>query len=574
MLALALVVILAVGFTSGIYLEDRLADWIESTVEAELQRAARAGRDLIELSDESLSIVTMDPIADRLGESLAARVTIIDERGVVLGDSELSSAGVGTIQNHGSRPEVRAARESGIGVAHRYSATMHVPMLYVAVPFERSDGGGTIRVARPLEIVEEAIGYVRLSLLVAGLIGLGVAIMVLLGASYLMSRAFDAVIERARAAATAQSGLPRESDGRQRHQVRGITGMADELDRMVEVLVEERDRFEIILDGMGDAVLALDSEQRVTLANSASLELLELDRSPVGQTLLETVRAPELVDLVDAVHTGDEEVEEFELPGHQGRRVFAWCTPLRAAEGTVIVMHDVTEMRRLESVRRDFVANVSHELRTPVTVIRANAETLLDGALEEPDQARQFTSGILRNAERLSRLVSDLLDLSRIESRQWKFESVPITVKDAVERAMDAVLTTAAQKKLELAVDLDIELQVLADEKALDEVLVNLLDNAVKYAAPQGLVEVSARSLGKDVRVEVRDDGPGIEERHRERLFERFYRVDTGRSREMGGTGLGLAIVKHLVEAMGGAVGFEPSPTGGSVFWLSLKSGG
>jgi two-component system phosphate regulon sensor histidine kinase PhoR len=239
-----------------------------------------------------------------------------------------------------------------------------------------------------------------------------------------------------------------------------------------------------------------------------------------------------------------------------------------------LVLHDVTEMRRLEAVRRDFVANVSHELRTPVSVIRANAETLLDGALEDEKRARTFLDALVRNADRLSRILADLLDLSRLEAGRYALDLEPIALSPAVEKVVELVETRAKEKSIAVAIDVAPELAAHADARAFEQVLLNLIDNAVKYTPASGHILVSARRVEELIRVEVTDDGPGIEPRHRARLFERFYRVDPGRSRDVGGTGLGLAIVKHLVESMGGRVGMEPAAGAphGSTFWVTLAA--
>jgi two-component system phosphate regulon sensor histidine kinase PhoR len=248
-------------------------------------------------------------------------------------------------------------------------------------------------------------------------------------------------------------------------------------------------------------------------------------------------------------------------------------THLRAGEGRVVVLQDVTELRRLETVRQDFVANVSHELRTPVSVIRANAETLLAGALSDPERARQFVEALHRSSERLSALIADLLDISRIDSGEMHIDLQPLAVAPLVRAAIENLGAAAGQKGLDLTADLPDELAARVDERALTQVLVNLLDNALKYTPAGGYIEIRGTSTADGVRIEVRDDGPGIEARLRERIFERFYRVDRGRSREMGGTGLGLSIVKNLVEAMGGRVGVEPNRPRGSVFWILLPNG-
>jgi two-component system phosphate regulon sensor histidine kinase PhoR len=222
-------------------------------------------------------------------------------------------------------------------------------------------------------------------------------------------------------------------------------------------------------------------------------------------------------------------------------------------------------------VRRDFVANVSHELRTPVAVIRANAETLLAGAKDDPQMAPKLIDGLHRNAERLARILADLLDLSRLDAGQYRLDVAPVAVRTVTEQSLSAVETQAQKRGITVEVAVPPSIAVKADAKALDQILVNLIDNGVKYTRADGHVWVEAKEIGDDsVRIEVRDDGPGIADKHRERVFERFYRADPSRSREAGGTGLGLSIVKHLVESMGGEVGVEPNAPRGSIFWLQL----
>jgi two-component system phosphate regulon sensor histidine kinase PhoR len=255
-----------------------------------------------------------------------------------------------------------------------------------------------------------------------------------------------------------------------------------------------------------------------------------------------------------------------------GVRLVAQVAPARSGDGAMLLLQDVTSMRRLETIRRDFVANVSHELRTPVSIIRANAETLLSGALDDPRFAGKMVDAIHRNAERLARILADLLDLSRLEAGQYRIELNALALAPAIEQAAASVETAAAAKQIAVTADVAADLVAAADAKALDQILVNLIENAVKYTPPGGHVWITARSRGERVRIEVRDDGPGIAPKDRERIFERFYRVDPGRSRDLGGTGLGLSIVKHLVESLQGAIGVDPNHPAGSVFWVELRA--
>jgi two-component system phosphate regulon sensor histidine kinase PhoR len=335
--------------------------------------------------------------------------------------------------------------------------------------------------------------------------------------------------------------------------------------------VKERDRLNTILHGVSEGLLAIDADNRVDLANDAAKNLLGLRSDPVGRKLVETIRIPALVNLSEQGGTA-QRTAEFAVEDPP-RYLLATTTPLRATGGMVVVLHDMTGIRNIENIRRDLVANVSHELRTPVSIIRANAETLLDGAMQDPEQARTFVQAILRHSERLSNLLSDLLDLAKIEGGAYPLCLENLNVRGAVQRAVDTLSRTAKNKGLTLKVSISSEMFVLADIQALDQVLVNLLDNAIKYSFDSGVIEFKASATDDAVRIIVSDDGPGIAERHRSRIFERFYRIDTGRSRALGGTGLGLSIVKHLAMLMHGTVGIEPVEPHGSAFWITLPQG-
>jgi two-component system, OmpR family, phosphate regulon sensor histidine kinase PhoR len=344
-----------------------------------------------------------------------------------------------------------------------------------------------------------------------------------------------------------------------------INFLADDVHKSHGALARERMLLSAVAEGLTQGVIAVDGEHRIELLNDAARKMLGVTSSPVGELLIDFVRVPELFDLIDSDVAATAEVQLPNTPRALIRTARKW-----GGDGRVLLLEDVTAMRRLETVRRDFVANVSHELRTPVAVIRANAETLKAGAKDDPAIAGKLIDGLHRNAERLARILADLLDLSRLDAGQYRLELSPVPVAPVIEQALSAVELQAAQRKVTVTVAIPDALAVRADPKALDHILVNLLDNGVKYGRPDGNVWVEARPAGTDVRIEVRDDGPGIADKHRARVFERFYRADPSRSREAGGTGLGLSIVKHLVESMGGDVGVEPNAPQGSIFWLRL----
>ena len=359
--------------------------------------------------------------------------------------------------------------------------------------------------------------------------------------------------------------------------------LAGSFSRTVGELRGERDLVSRILDGMQEGVLLLDKEGKVALMNPALREMLLLTADVSGQPLLEVVRHAELKELLDRARTTKSTCSgEIELGGLKPRRLLVRGTAFtQHAGGLLAVFFDVTDIRRLESLRRDFVANVSHELRTPVTAVLSAAETL-DMALDkDPEGARRFLGIIERNASRLQGLIEDLLDLSRIESRELKLRPERFAFEPFATHLLGLFRDRADKKKISLRLECSPShssativgtsgLQVESDRRALEQVLTNLVDNGVKYCAEGCTVTLRAERCDASTRLLVEDDGPGIEEKHMGRLFERFYRVDAGRSREMGGTGLGLSICKHLVEAMGGSISVRSTVGKGTTFEIRL----
>ncbi|HTT71396.1 MAG TPA: ATP-binding protein [Anaeromyxobacteraceae bacterium] len=324
-----------------------------------------------------------------------------------------------------------------------------------------------------------------------------------------------------------------------------------------------------LLAALTDPAALLARDGRVRVANAA-FEALSPRGRPAGLTALEIMRSAELAEAVRRALEGHARHLEVEAPGAR-RKWLAQLSPLLRGE-VLLILRDVTEAKRAEAVRRDFVANASHELRTPVAAIRGAAETLLDGALDDPLTARRFVDMVARQAERLERLTKDLLDLSRIESGQLTLDLHRVELRPLVDSVLSLHAERASEKALHLRSEVEEGLAARADPRALEQVLVNLVDNAVKFTPTEGAVTLLAARESDRVVLSVADTGPGIDRHHLARLFERFYRVDPGRSREQGGTGLGLAIVKHLAQAQGGEVGVE-SGSGGSRFWVRLPAG-
>jgi len=434
-------------------------------------------------------------------------------------------------------------------------------------------GGAVLLATEPGPQAENYALFPLLALLTLG--GIGAGLFMTGFATRLANRDLALLLTHTQALASGEDRAPLHLP--ESAELEGIAGsiqqLSGELQRTVRELAAERDRFQAVLVAMSEGVMALDRSGRALLFNPAARELLGLPEAVTGRRLVEIVDIDELDELLEDLE--DEEYATAEFVRNVGGEPLRLLISGTAREdgGCVLVLHDMTEIRRLESLRRDFVANVSHELRTPVAVVQASAEALYDGAMDDPEYATHFLSAILRNTARLASLINDLLSLSRIEEGRYKFLFADIDLQDAVHKVVEALSPRLGTRSHHLQVALEPGITVRADASALEQVLVNLLENAMKYTPEGGHLAVRAQAIDAETAmIEVVDDGPGIDPVHQPRLFERFYRVDAGRSREVGGTGLGLAIVKHLVEAMSGQVGMEHNQPRGSVFWVRLPS--
>ncbi|CAD7843743.1 Phosphate regulon sensor protein PhoR (SphS) [Olavius algarvensis spirochete endosymbiont] len=566
------VLILVVVVISAVFLKSKLYAQFETEANSELLHYAKAMRELILAALGENSVDSLDSLVDRFGKIISSRITVIAPDGTLLGDSELSGKRILEAEN---LPEVLEALSKGQGSSRRYSASLKTDILYVAVPFQHENGLGVVRIAKPLHEVNLALARLRLLLFHIIILGLGIAALVGIFTFRLMSSRLRNLLGNAKTLAEKRMrGQSHDivfisSKGEIGKLAGSVNRMVSELERLMSSLAQERDYFEAVLESMEEGILALDENRRITHANPALLSLLGLSAVP-GRMLSEVIRSPDLNELVSKA--AETNTVEFELPGRDSRRLQATVTPQHATGGTVVVMRDVTELRHLEAVRRDFIENASHELRTPVSVIQANAETLLKSALEGQPCALEFLEALQRNSERLSSIINDLLDISQIERGRYILDFRAIRIEDVASKIPERVQARTIAKRLTLEADLKPNLLVLADAKALDQALYNLVDNAVKYTPEGGHILVRARRTGDRVRIEVCDDGYGIEPKHQDRIFERFYRVDTSRSRELGGTGLGLSIVKNLTEAMNGQVGLNHGHPHGSVFWMTLPA--
>jgi len=579
-LALTLVGFVAVAvLAAALYVSRALEAFAVEGLAGRLESVARV------LEDEARGLLEGPASPDRIHAFVArtartagARVTLIAADGRVLGESELPLEALGAIENHAARPEVQAALAGRVGRDVRRSATVGAPLLYVAVPVAR-DGRplGVLRLALPLDVVAAARAALGRVPLAGSLLALVIAAVI----GVVVARRITRPVREMRAIAARMS----EGDFAARVPVRssdelGALGqalnlMAARLRERLDELHRQETTMTAILDGMVEAVVAVDAAARVLFVNERARRLLALHGVPVeGRPFLELVRSAELHQLLAEGRAGLAR-RELRLPGPGAPVVEARAVPLRrpgAAPGVVLVLHDVTELRRLERVRTEFIANVSHELRTPLTAIRAALETLLSG--DAPESAKPFLEVAFRHTERMSRLLDELTDLSNLELGRVRLALEPVPVEEAVDSVLVMIQPQAEARGVTVTAEIAPGLRpVRADRDRLEQILMNLVDNAVKYTAAGGQVTVAARpGAGGRVALLVVDTGVGIPPADLPRVTERFYRVDRARSREGGGSGLGLAIVKHLVAAHGGVLHLESAPGRGTTVRVELPA--
>jgi two-component system phosphate regulon sensor histidine kinase PhoR len=523
------------------------------------------------------------PSLDRACKAASAqspvRFTIILPDGVVVADSDEDPH---KMENHGNRPEIRQALEGTIGHAQRFSTTLQEQMMYVAAPVsERGQLLAVLRTALPLTTIDESLKAIYMEVALAGLLIAVLAAGVGLYVSRRISRPIEAMRKGADQYARGELGVRIQPPATLElaSLATALNTMAGQLKYRMDAILRQRNELEAVLSSMVEGVIALDVQEKVISLNSAAKQMFpNPSDSHVGRSLAELVRSHDLAEMVREVQeSGSASRADITYRGWEERVLEAHCTPLRDGGGdrmgTLLVLHDVTQLRRLENMRKDFAANVSHEIKTPLTAIKGFVETLQDGDQTRAEENRRFLGIIARHVDRLTAIIDDLMHLSRIERGDETKELAiePCSVRELLTNAIGLCRENAAAKGIEIELDCGAELTARLDAPLMEQAVVNLLDNAIKYTqkTPSRVI-LSAAPVNGEFQIVVADEGIGISRKHLPRLFERFYRVDKARSRHLGGTGLGLAIVKHITQAHGGRITVESEVGYGSTFTLRL----
>lgn len=575
-LPVPILLLIVLGLYDSSVVKQLYTDHLKADLEARARLAAEPIDDLLTRNQPQ----KIDDLCKVLGHTSRTRITVVLPSGKVIGDSDADPA---KMVNHGDREEIKEALANGYGYKVHLSETLHEDRIYVAVRLTHGDGPvAVVRTSFPLTALNSVLSRVQNQVLLTTLI----AALCYVGISLAISRRLSRPLEEIKA------GVDRFAAGDLSHRLRvagaaeitalaqTMNHMAEQLDERIQIILRQQDERDAMLSSMEEGVLAIDNEGTILSLNQACATLLGEDVERLqGRGIYEVIRKADLLQFVETALASSEPVEdEFQIRGDKDRWVTAHGTLLRDSQrgkiGVLVVLHDNTRLRHLEDVRRDFVANVSHELRTPITSIKGFLETLMDGAFENKKTAQRFLQIMLRQVNRLDAIIGDLLVLSRIErsAGELRIEVATEPIRGVLQAAVEMCEKKAADKMVKIELTCPEDLTAEINAALLEQAVVNLLDNAVKYSNPEAIVDLSAAREGQELVIRVRDQGCGIDAKHLPRLFERFYRVDKARSRELGGTGLGLAIVRHIALAHRGSVSVESTVGVGSTFCLRLPT--
>jgi two-component system phosphate regulon sensor histidine kinase PhoR len=560
--------------------ERDLSNTFEEQTLAQLQKQASI---LLEYIDEvdSLQINNnADSIADRLGKASDSRVSLILNNGKVIGDSYIDENELTLLDDHSNREEFIEAMQSGVGWASRYSSSVNQQQLYFAIRDNNEVSPNVIRIAVPYTYIDEALQSLDLSLLLVALVALLVAS---IASGIAANYTYTSIAELEDAASNLASGslnksslkaLPTKRVDEFGNVARSISQISEDLKSQISLLAKQRDQFGLVLDDLGEGILVANRNGKITYCNEQCLLILSKDNL-VGQQLKD-MDIKSIQSLYKKTRRTKSADIEFEIEGkdRSTKWILGSMNRSKTTKEFILVIHDITQLRQLNSMRRDFVSNLSHELRTPVSVIRANSETLLESALDDKKQAKVFAKAILHNSERLTEMVSDILDLSRIEHGELKLHIEKLNLQECINESIDSLKNLGKKKNISIISNCPRRTQfVLADKKALERILTNLIDNAFKYSEENSLIKIETKSIIKNenVQITITDQGRGISDEDKAVIFDRFFRTANARASEKKGSGLGLAIVKNLVSSLNGDVGVKNPPNNvGTQFWFTL----
>lgn len=568
--ALTVVIWYASTSVENLYLERTSADLYSRAVLIEQQARHLLTQDRHQ---------ALDSLVKELGPDSKTRITVILPSGRVIADSDED---VALMDNHANRPEIQQALQGERGVSSRFSNTLKKNMMYVAIPLVSGDRiAAVLRTSIPVKMVDETLTTLGNQIAFGGLIVVVLAALI----SLVITRRISRPIERLRQGAErfAEGDLSYQLPIPSTEEVGGLAQsmnkMAAQLDDRLRMVLRQRNEIQGILSSMVEGVLAVDPEGRLLNLNEAAAEMLQIDADQVrGRSVRDVIPNEQLRDLLAQVLVSHEPVEGAITVGEENDERYVQghgtllIDPQGKSIGAVVVLNDITRLRRLETVRREFVANVSHELKTPITAIKGFVETLLDGALDSPEDARRFLTIVADKVDHMTEIIEDLLALSRIEQDVDKEEIRLETgnIREVLEAAMDTCVGKAKEANVDLVMECPTDLYARINNPLLEQGVVNLIDNAIKYSVERDKVDIRAKTANGSVVISVTDHGSGISPEHLPRLFERFYRVDKGRSRQLGGSGLGLAITKHIALAHGGEISVTSELGQGSTFSIAI----
>lgn len=522
----------------------------------------------------------VNQVVNNQARGASTRITVILPPGRVIGDSDETAA---QMDDHATRPEIATALEGGLGISTRYSRTLEKNMMYVAIPVILDKRVvGVIRTSVPVSGIDQKLGDIRLRIILAALV---ISILIA-GISLFISRRISRPIEemekgaRQFANGNAEHALAIPDSAELSGLAEAMNNMAAELDMKIKSAFSQRNEIRTILTSMVEGVIALNPTDRIINMNQAAADILDTTLvEKKRKSLQEIVRNTALEKLIRKSRTANK-LTSGDIIYSKGveKTLHVQCAPLKDADniriGTLLVINDVTHLRQLENMRRDFAANVSHEIKTPLTAIKGFVETLKHHAIDDLDERTRFLDIIDRHVNRLTNIIEDLMRLSVIEqdTLQKEIDFKAVKLITVLKAAIDGYRRQARKRDIDIRLECDPELEIFADPSLIEQAVANLLDNAIKYSEPCGHVTLAALLSKNEVVIDIQDNGTGIMQKHLPRLFERFYRVDKARSRQLGGTGLGLAIVKHIAQAHGGHVSVESAVGKGSTFSIHLRA--